>query len=84
VIINQIRTTGSTYQLSTEDLKQLRANGVSDNVIKEMQNRHPNAYRRPRYVVGPPGPPVFVAPPPPVYIVGPPPPPSFGVGFHVH
>jgi len=84
IIINQIRTTGSTYDLSTEDLRMLRANGVSDTVIKEMQHHRPNAYRRPRYVAGPP--PVIYGPPPPVYIVAPPPPPppvAFGVGFHV-
>lgn len=84
VIINQIQTTGSTYDLSTEDLRMLRANGVSDAVIKEMQNHRPNAYRRPRYVAVPAGPPVIYGPPPPVYFVAPPPPPPvFGVGFHV-
>ena len=85
VIINQIRTSGSSYQLSTEDLRMLRANGVSDSVIVEMQNRRPDAYRRPRYVAVPAGPPVIVGPPPPVYIVHPPPPPpSFGVGVRIH
>jgi hypothetical protein len=84
VIINQIRTTRSTYDLSTEDLGTLRANGVSDVVIKEMQLNRPDAYRRPRYVHGPP--PVIYGPPPPVVIVHPVPPPRpvVGVGFHVH
>ena len=63
VIINQIRSTGSTFQLSTEDIRTLSANNVSPNVIAEMQNRPPVArviYRRP--------------PPPVVYYEQPPPP----------
>jgi surface antigen len=84
VIINQIRTTNSTYQLSTEDVRLLSSNGVSDRVIMEMQNRRPDAYPRGRWVHGPPGP-VIYAPARPVYIVHPPPPPppAFGVGVHV-
>jgi outer membrane lipoprotein SlyB len=38
VIINQIRTTGSTYQLTPSDLDALKQNGVSPRVIAEMQN----------------------------------------------
>jgi hypothetical protein len=85
VIINQMRTTGSTYQLSTEDVRMLSSNGVSDPVIMEMQNRRPSAFPRRRLVPVPVhhGP-VFVAPPPPVYLVpAPPPPPHFGVGVHI-
>ncbi len=41
VIINQIRATGSTFQLSTADLDWLKANGVSPRVIAEMQTRQP-------------------------------------------
>src|SRR5947209_940011 len=41
VIINQIRTTNSIYTLSTEDVEKLNANGVSQAVIMEMQNRRP-------------------------------------------
>lgn len=78
VILNQIRTTNSTYALSAEDLRTLKDNGVSDNVIKEMQYRRADAAARVRYVHAPP--PVYVVgPPPPVYVVGPPPP-VVGVG----
>ena len=82
LIINQIRTTNSTFLLTSQDLSRLSSSGVSDNVIMEMQNRRPEAVthrpaRFPRHVI--------VAPPPPerVYIlhtVPPPPPPP---GFHV-
>ncbi|MBO0700854.1 MAG: hypothetical protein J2P46_20835 [Zavarzinella sp.] len=78
VIINQIRTTGSTYQLSSEDVRLLSANGVSDQVIMEMQNRRPEMYPRRRLVPVATGPVIYA--PPPVYYVPPPPPPSFGVG----
>lgn len=37
VIINQIRTTGSTFQLTPSDLDALKQNGVSPRVIAEMQ-----------------------------------------------
>lgn len=37
VIINQIRTTGSSFQLAASDLDYLKNNGVSDRVIAEMQ-----------------------------------------------
>jgi uncharacterized protein YcfJ len=80
VIINQIRTTGSTYQLSGEDVRLLSANGVSDRVIMEMQNRRPDLYPRRRLVPVQPVP-VIYGPPPPV-IVAPPPPPGFAVGVH--
>lgn len=81
LIINQIKTTNSTYQLSTEDVRLLGANGVSDRVTMEMQNRRPDRHPRPRYIMAPPPPPgmVYVLPPPP-----PPPPPGFGVGFSIH
>lgn len=85
VIINQIRTTGSSYTLSAEDLRMLRENNVSDRVILEMQNRRADAHPRMRYVHVPPPAPVYVVgpPPPPVYLVAPPPPPAFGVGVHI-
>jgi uncharacterized protein YcfJ len=41
VIINQIRTTGSTFQLTASDLDNLKANGVSNPVIAEMQAARP-------------------------------------------
>ena len=86
VIINQMRSTNSTFQLSTEDLRSLKENGVSDRVIVEMQNRRPETAMAPRYyphragpryIYGPPPPPpvIFWGPPPP------PPPPYVGVGF---
>lgn len=83
VIINQIRSTNSTFQLSTEDLRFLKENGVSDRVVLEMQNRRPTqvltpryvpVHRHPRYMYAPPPAVIFVEPPPP-------PPPGFGVGF---
>jgi hypothetical protein len=85
VIINQIRTTGSSYILSAEDLRMLRENNVSDRVIMEMQNRRADAHPRMRLVhVPPPAPMVLVpAPPPPVVFVPAAPPPAFGVGVHI-
>ncbi len=41
VIINQIRATGSSFQLATSDLDALKANGVSTRVIAEMQAARP-------------------------------------------
>ncbi|HJZ89922.1 MAG TPA: glycine zipper domain-containing protein [Gemmataceae bacterium] len=80
LIINQIRTTHSTFQLSTEDLRTLSSNGVSEQVIMEMQNRRPDRVPPPGYpppgrVIYAPAAPVYVVPAPP-----PPPPPGFGVG----
>lgn len=89
VIINQIRTTGATFQLSTEDLRTLQANNVSPNVIKEMQNRRPGQVMQPRHLPphSPPPTRVIYAPPPPPEVIvvpaPPPPPPSFGVGVHI-
>ena len=41
VIINQIRSTGSTFQLAPGDLDMLKNNGVSPRVISEMQSARP-------------------------------------------
>lgn len=83
VIINQIRTTNSVYQLTNEDVERLNANGVSQNVIIEMQNRRGDCPPRgPRYVVVPAGPPVIYAAPAPVIYAPPPPPVGVGVIFH--
>lgn len=77
VIINHIRTTGSNYDLRTDDILFLRQQGVSDRVIAEMQVR-----RAPHAVVVDPAP-VYVRHPRHVYIYEPPPPPPYvGVGFH--
>jgi hypothetical protein len=81
IIINQIRTTGSTYQLSATDIQWLKTNGVSDTVILEMQNAKPR-------VVGPvqrttiirEEPTVIYHRRPPVYVYPYPPPPTYGVG----
>ena len=48
VIINQIRKTGSTYDLSVKDIINLKKNGVGDGVIIEMQGgfaTEPNSIR---------------------------------------
>lgn len=78
VIINQIRSTQSVFQLTTADLETLGTNNVSPNVILEMQNRRPGPvpypYRGHRY---PPPVPVIVVPGPP------PPPPGFHVGVAI-
>jgi len=55
VIINQIRATGSGFQLTSGDLDYLKGNGVTDRVIAEMQ-------------VARPSPTVVVRPQPTVYI----------------
>jgi hypothetical protein len=76
VIINQIRATGSTFQLSGSDLDFLKNNGVSPRVIAEMQTARPTpsrvyvreapppavVFERPYYY--PPPPAVFIAPRP--------------------
>jgi len=68
VIINQIRSSGSTFQLTPSDLDYLKNSGVSARVIAEMQAaRGPLATR----VVGPTSTAVIYEPiyaPPPVFI----------------
>lgn len=74
VIIGQIRTTGSVYNLSPAELQWLKDAGVHDAVVLEMQQ----TAARPRPLVHGRGPrpvyvveqPVFVGPPPPVVGVG--------------
>jgi hypothetical protein len=73
LIINDIRSTGTVFHLSSTDIVWLKQNGVSDRVVQEMmatQNRYPRRV----YTAGP----VY---PEPVYVVEPPPPVSVGVGF---
>jgi surface antigen len=60
IIITQIRTTGSVYNLTAEQIVWLRQVGVSERVIQEMQLTA--QYPRPVVVVEPP------CPPPPVHI----------------
>jgi hypothetical protein len=77
VIINQIRTSRTVYNLRAEDIVYLRQNGVSEPVILEMQataSRYPRVYSpRPYY----PGEVIVVEPAPP------PPPVSVGVGVGI-
>jgi hypothetical protein len=40
IIINEIRSTNSNFDLRPEDITLLKANGVSDAVVLEMQTRH--------------------------------------------
>jgi hypothetical protein len=66
IIINQIRTTRSTFDLTLSDLDMLKANGVSDSVIAEMQAARAAppgvVVRQPRTVIYESGP-VYVPPP---------------------
>jgi hypothetical protein len=73
IIINQIRTSPSVFQLTATDIQWLRENRVSDAVIREMQL---TAMRAPRrvYVEGA----VYQ----PVVVVDEPPPVAVGVGFY--
>jgi surface antigen len=68
IIIQQIRTTGSIFALTSDDINFLRQQGVSDQVISEMQQRT----MRVVYPYGPP--PGFVVVQPPL-----PPPPGIAV-----
>ncbi|AMV28302.1 hypothetical protein VT84_28120 [Gemmata sp. SH-PL17] len=83
VIINQIRTTGSTFQLTASDLDELKRAGVSSRVIAEMQAARPAPTRvivrdAPSVVYD--SGPVYVRPAP-VVVVGPPRPYSYGYGY---
>ena len=93
VIIGTIRSTGSQYNLSPQDLRDLSNAGVSDKVVQEMLNtrhREPAAVR----VVRPGPPPVIYVDrpvpfdpyyygPPPVFVrpYGPPVRPGFGFSY---
>jgi osmotically inducible lipoprotein OsmB len=66
VVIGQIRSTGTVYNLSANDILYLRSNNVSDGIISEMQA---TAYRPQRvYTTAPPV--VLYDPPPPPVGVG--------------
>ncbi len=70
VIVNQIRSTGSTFQLTASDLDFLKNNGVSARVMAEMQS----ARAAPTVVVRQPAPTVvYERPyyPPPAVIIAP-------------
>ncbi len=68
IIVNQMNSTGSWFDLRTDDILYLRQQGVSDYIVSQMQvRRGPTAVYvqpRPRYVVvdpyGPPPPPIGV------------------------
>jgi uncharacterized protein YcfJ len=77
VIINQIRTSGSVFHLTAQDVVTLKQNGVSDAVVQEMQA---TAYRQPRRIYS--AVPAYASPPS-VYVVEPvpPPPPPVAIGF---
>ena len=85
VIINQIRSTGSTFQLSGADLDFLKSNGVPSRVIVEMQNARatPVVMGHSRPVVIHEQPTVIYRDPPPVVIYQrrPPPPPGVYFGY---
>lgn len=83
VIINQIRNTGSSFQLSPADLDFLKQNNVPSRVIVEMQNARPTAVYpgRPRTVVVREEPTVIYREPP-VIMYGPPPPVYVGGGYY--
>ncbi len=80
IIINQIRKTRSTFDLTVSDLNMLKANGVQDSVIAEMQAAQAVAptrvvVRQPRTVIYESGPvymprPFYAPRPRPVYVVG--------------
>jgi hypothetical protein len=75
VIISQLRTTGSSFRLSSNDTIWLKQQGVSDRVVQEMLASASRAYP-----YGAPPPVVYTRP---VYVIeeAPPPPVSFGFGF---
>ncbi len=67
LIIQQIRSTRSNFNLTAQDVVWLKQNGVSDPVVQEMQTQHYGAVYTQPYTQ-----PVYVAPPPErVYIVEP-------------
>ena len=85
VVINQIRSTGSTFQLSAGDLDFLKTNSVPTRVIVEMQNAKgsPVVVQPSRPVVIREQPTVIYRDPPPVVIYQrrPPPPPGVYFGY---
>jgi hypothetical protein len=75
IIINQIRTSGTVFHLTGQDVLTLKQNGVSDAVVQEMQAtacRAPRRYYSAAPVYGPVYAPGYVVAPPPVAV---------GVGF---
>lgn len=65
IIINQINSTGSAFNVGTNDILDMQNHNVSPAVIAAMQNHRPRAV-----LVGPPPPVVYVDHPPPPVGVG--------------
>ena len=84
VIINQIRNSGSTFQLSANDLDFLKTNNVPSRVIVEMQNAKgsPVVLRPSRPVIIREEPAVIYRDPAPVIFVGPPRPYCYSGGYY--
>ena len=73
IIINQVRTSGTVFHLSGDEIHWLKDNGVHDCVVEAMQataNAPPVVYMR--------------QPPPPEVVFVEPPPPPIGVGVVIH
>jgi hypothetical protein len=68
VIINQIRSSGTRYNLNADWIIWLQQNGVSQSVITEMQNTSRRPYYRRAYAEY--GEPVYMVPGPPTPSVG--------------
>lgn len=80
LIINQIRTTGSAFNLTSQDIITLRQNGVSNAVIQEMQKARFQPISHPQPVTVAPGPVIHRE----VIIQRPPPRVHFGIGYFPH
>jgi hypothetical protein len=76
-IIAQIRNSGAAYNINADDITYLSQNGVSSNVILELQSRVPGRVYATAPVVYQYGRPVYVYDPPPVSV-------GVGVGYYRH
>jgi hypothetical protein len=77
LIINQINTSSTAFNLTSNDVIYLREQGVSERVIGAMQAARGPVLTNGRWV-RPAGPVVYVEPPPPPPVsIG------FGIGYHV-
>ncbi len=88
VILGYIRSAGTRYDLSVQDIKDLGAAGVSDRVVQEMMATRTRPPAPPRTIVVREPRPVYVRDPyydpygPPVVFVRPPPPVGFGFSYN--
>jgi hypothetical protein len=78
IIINQICSTGSVFQLASQDVIYLRQQGVSERVIAAMQAPRGRVLIGGRYVHAPGNVVIVEPPPPPPVRVG------LGIGYHFH